>query len=251
MSHSDTDEYYDPDKYCPHGVRWLTECVLCEREDEAPPTPSAEPVAWMSPASRSMIGKTDDSGCAYHIITTSKRTSNNTVPLYAVPVYGVENGPNGGVTFLTAPPAPSVEPVAPVTWREHVEQRIRSWRQRTMNRSGDHLAIDDFMGESDIDDLVDFVCDEWSGPHPEPSAASVTWGIDWGTRGDRSCCSIVKKHADGTLEVVAVEYDPRPDHRAVMRMALDALLLTPSSGYSMKRDDTIKALRAALGEVDE
>lgn len=49
-------------------------------------------------------------------------------------------------------------------WPDHVEQRIRTWRQRTMNRSGDMLAIDDFMGQDSINDLVDFVCDEWAMP---------------------------------------------------------------------------------------
>jgi hypothetical protein len=44
-----------------------------------------EPVAWMSPASESMIGKTDENGSAYHIITTSKKTANNSIPLYTQP----------------------------------------------------------------------------------------------------------------------------------------------------------------------
>jgi hypothetical protein len=57
----------------------------------------------------------------------------------------------------------------PVAWRDHVEQRIRSWRQSNMNRSGDRLAIDDFMGENDIDDLVDYVCDEWAEPAAPPA----------------------------------------------------------------------------------
>lgn len=43
---------------------------------------------------------------------------------------------------------------------DHIEQRIRTWRQQQMNRSGDRLAIDDFMGEDSIADLVDYVCDE-------------------------------------------------------------------------------------------
>ena len=47
--------------------------------------PEQEPVAWMSPASESMIGKTDENGSAYHIITTSKKTANNSVPLYTHP----------------------------------------------------------------------------------------------------------------------------------------------------------------------
>lgn len=63
----------------------------------------------------------------------------------------------------------SAEPAGPVAWREHVEQRIRSWRQSTLTRSGDRLAIDDYMGADDIDDLVDYVCDERADP-AAPSA---------------------------------------------------------------------------------
>jgi hypothetical protein len=32
-----------------------------------------------------MIGKTDENGSAYHIITTSKKTANNSIPLYTAP----------------------------------------------------------------------------------------------------------------------------------------------------------------------
>ena len=45
---------------------------------------------------------------------------------------------------------------------DHIEQRLRTWRQQQMNCSGDRLALDDFMGEESIDDLVDFVCDEYA-----------------------------------------------------------------------------------------
>lgn len=38
----------------------------------------------------------------------------------------------------------------------------------------------------------------------------IAWGVDWGTRGDRSCVSIIKKHSDGTMEVVGCEYSPAP-----------------------------------------
>ena len=54
--------------------------------------------------------------------------------------------------------------VEPVAWRDHVEQRLHNWRQRTMNRSGDRLALDDMMSKESIDDLIDYVCDEWSDP---------------------------------------------------------------------------------------
>jgi len=43
-----------------------------------------------------------------------------------------------------------------------VEQRLRNWRQRHMNKSGDRLALGDFMGQDSIDDLIDCVCDEWA-----------------------------------------------------------------------------------------
>jgi hypothetical protein len=36
----------------------------------------------------------------------------------------------------------------------------------------------------------------------------VTWGVDWGRHGDLTCVSIVKKHPNGQIEVVATEYEP-------------------------------------------
>lgn len=54
-------------------------------------------------------------------------------------------------------------------WSEHVEQRLLAWRQSFVNRSGDQLALDDFMDKQSIDDLIDFVCDEWAlSTHPSP-----------------------------------------------------------------------------------
>lgn len=43
-----------------------------------------------------------------------------------------------------------------------VERRLLTWRQRTMNKSGDRLALDDFMSADTIADLADYVCDEWA-----------------------------------------------------------------------------------------
>jgi hypothetical protein len=36
----------------------------------------------------------------------------------------------------------------------------------------------------------------------------VAWGVDWGRDGNQSCCTIIKRRADGAQEVVAVEYGP-------------------------------------------
>lgn len=54
------------------------------------------------------------------------------------------------------------------TLADHIEHRLRTWRQQQMNRSGDRLALDDFMGEDSIADLVDFVCDEYEMPVQKP-----------------------------------------------------------------------------------
>ena len=52
----------------------------------------------------------------------------------------------------------------------------------------------------------------YTAPQAQPlgaqQPAQVAWGVDWGSHGDRSCVSIIKKHADGVHEVVATEYGP-------------------------------------------
>ena len=64
----------------------------------------------------------------------------------------------------------------PEAWREHVEQRLLAWRQSFVNRSGDQLALDDFMDEQSLDDLIDFVCDEWAlNTRPSPQEGMAGW----------------------------------------------------------------------------
>lgn len=70
----------------------------------------------------------------------------------------------------TAPIIAPVQQAEPVAWREHVEQRLRAWKQPHINRSGDQLALDDFMGAGDIESLIDYVCDEWVDPPPAAPA---------------------------------------------------------------------------------
>ena len=55
----------------------------------------------------------------------------------------------------------------PVSWREHVEQRLLIWRQSFVNKSGDRLALDDFMDTQSLGDLIDFVCDEYAFPQSQ------------------------------------------------------------------------------------
>ena len=50
----------------------------------------------------------------------------------------------------------------------------------------------------------------------EQEREPVAWGVDWGRDGDQSCCTIIKRHADGTQEVVAVEYgSPRREWKGL------------------------------------
>ena len=60
-------------------------CDLHCADEHAPGCVRAEPVAWMNPASQSMVGKDDGTGTAFHIITTSKATGSHTIPLYTRP----------------------------------------------------------------------------------------------------------------------------------------------------------------------
>ena len=46
-------------------------------------------------------------------------------------------------------------------WRDHVEHRMLTWKTSHMNESGDQLSLKDFMDEHILDDLIDFVCDEY------------------------------------------------------------------------------------------
>lgn len=59
---------------------------------------------------------------------------------------------------------------------ELVEGRLNTWRQRQMNRSGDRLALDDFMAQESIDDLIDFVCAP--ATPASPALACKKCGVD-------------------------------------------------------------------------
>jgi hypothetical protein len=52
----------------------------------------------------------------------------------------------------------------------------------------------------------------WGGKATPPAApvqeTEVSWGVDWGRVGDKSCAMIIKRLPDGKIEVVAVEYEP-------------------------------------------
>lgn len=59
---------------------------------------------------------------------------------------------------------------APAGWQDEIEQRLLTWRQRLMNRSGDRLALDDFMDKESLADLIDSVCAPLSASPATPAA---------------------------------------------------------------------------------
>ena len=114
--------------------------------------PEQEPVAWWLPKH------------PHPDMVSRVKWSDECEPLYTTP----PRCPNCASleaqnTELDAKLA-EMEKGEPVAWRDHVEQRLLTWRQSFVNRSGDQLALDDFMDKESLDDLIDYVCDEYTTP---------------------------------------------------------------------------------------
>lgn len=71
---------------------------------------------------------------------------------------------DGAIEYKSGKPQPKHEQGEPVAWRDHVEQRLLTWRQSFVNKSGDQLALDDFMDKQSLDDLLEYVLDEYTTP---------------------------------------------------------------------------------------
>lgn len=81
------------------------------------------------------------------------------------------------VQQLFGTPQPKEPEQEPVAWRDHVEQRLLTWRQSFVNKSGDQLALDDFMDKRSLDDLIDFVCDEYTTPPKRKPLTDELWDL--------------------------------------------------------------------------
>lgn len=108
----------------------------------------------------------------------------------------VRNQIGRGVWLIDRLSAKLQEPVATVVVRHYIDGTY----------AGNALNWNSRNGENDFPVGTKL----YTAPQPaQPVEESVVkWGVDWGVNGDRSCVSIVKKHPDGVLEVVAVEYGP-------------------------------------------
>ena len=60
-------------------------------------------------------------------------------------------------------------------WRDHVEHRMLTWKTSHMNESGDQLSLKDFMDEHILDDLIDFVCDEYTARTKDLTDDEIEW----------------------------------------------------------------------------
>ena len=93
----------------------------------------------------------------------------------------------------------------------------------TFHRDGQEIGKFDFNGpemifEGDAAEsakvFIDCVANAFHGRLEEErevgrkESQEVTWGVDWGRAGDKSCATIIKRLPDGRVEVVAVEYEP-------------------------------------------
>lgn len=70
----------------------------------------------------------------------------------------------------------------------------------------------------------------------------VAWGVDWGKAGDVPCVCIIKRHAGGGLEVVAVEYGPRKEWVGLTSNEINEL------DYSGTRAKFVQTVEAKLKE---
>jgi hypothetical protein len=82
-----------------------------------------------------------------------------------------------------------------------LEQPYAEQARRVEQETHGRMRIDPVTGDVSI-----------GTPTEQPEQEPVVWGVDWGSHGDRSCCTIIKQHTDGTREVVAVEYAPSYTH---------------------------------------
>lgn len=122
-------------------------------------------------------------------------------------------------------------------WRAHVEQRLRTWRQSFVNRSGDQLALDDFMDKRSLDDLIDFVCDEYTDPQPVKFNCTVVddahpEGVplnQWGKQQkQKPFCyhdgrNIVGKEYADHSDVFPLYTEPQPEHEPLTEKRISEL----------------------------
>jgi cell wall-associated NlpC family hydrolase len=125
----------------------------------------------------------------------------------------------------------------PVAWRDHVEQRLLTWRQSFVNRSGDQLALNDFMDKQSLDDLLEYVLDEYTYPQPaQPKQEPVAWA-DMNVRGEDKGLSWTPGHFHTqplyTTPPTAPVQEPVAWKNAAIRLGEELSSVGPDGYYNM------------------
>jgi hypothetical protein len=134
---------------------------------------SGEPVAWLCDAGD---GENINATCSLTALADYKRFGRKITPLYTTP-----------------------QPVVDVDAKREAESLAMSlWSKWHKDDSPDFELCDSVAG----------VITQISNMTTGLVRKDVSWGVDWGRSGDRSCVSIYKSFPDGSLEIVATEFSP-------------------------------------------
>jgi hypothetical protein len=114
-------------------------------------------------------------------------------------------------------PAPVREPVAYLC-ENAVGHKYFRWKKPSSEFKPTALyitppAAPDLQAELDatnrqVEILSDALAESRREVEALKAVQEVSWGVDWGKAGDKSCAMIIKRLPDGKIEVVAVEYEP-------------------------------------------
>lgn len=107
----------------------------------------------------------------------------------------------------------SIKPDYNITFHNNLEAGGSGTRVGRMDFNGPEFVFEGDAAES-AKVFMDCVATAFKGRLEEErkagreEAQEITWGIDWGKAGERSCATIIKRLPGGKIEVVAVEYEP-------------------------------------------
>jgi hypothetical protein len=79
----------------------------------------------------------------------------------------------------------------------------------------------------------------------QPEQEQVEWGVDWGP--DGNSVSIIKRLADGGIEVVGWEYAPHPPQRKPLSEEEIGAILEDVNAYGTRLYTFARAIEAAHG----
>ena len=74
----------------------------------------------------------------------------------------------------------------------------------------------------------------------------VSWGVDWGHSGDRSCVSICKRFPDGSLEIVCTEFSPYTTPQPAVPVVSEEWVKRLDEALDLTYRDDIRPARSCL-----